>query len=100
MKIDALNWFLLLGNTIIAGINWYTALKNADMAEKNRESVQLALEEIRAGRAHGIVVTKLDRLSRSLEELIKIMSDVRAAQGAFVCIYRAVCKFKLQFPLL
>jgi site-specific DNA recombinase len=53
---------------------------------KNRESVQLALEEIRAGRAHGIVVTKLDRLSRSLEELIKIMSDVRAAQGAFVCI--------------
>jgi hypothetical protein len=43
MKIDALNWFLLLGNTIIAGINWYTALKNADMAEKNLESARQQL---------------------------------------------------------
>ena len=54
--------------------------KNAD-----REALNQMLKDVRAGKAgEAIVVYKLDRLGRSTQDLLRILSDLQAAGVAFV----------------
>lgn len=54
--------------------------------KEHRPYIADALAMIRAGLAAGIIVTKLDRLSRSLSELIEISHDIATAGGDLVVL--------------
>lgn len=50
-----------------------------------RDQVMEALELIRLGRASGVIVTRLDRLARDLEELLRIASELDKLNAVLVC---------------
>lgn len=54
--------------------------------KEHRASVEAALALVKSGRAGGILVTKLDRLGRSLEEVLRIVRELEAAGGQLVVI--------------
>lgn len=54
-------------------------------AKVERDSVLWALEEISAGRASGVIVTRLDRLARNLLELLKIVNRLNELGARLIC---------------
>jgi DNA invertase Pin-like site-specific DNA recombinase len=51
-----------------------------------RPNLELALEHIRAGRAGGLIVSKLDRLSRSLSDFAILMDTAEREGWNIVCL--------------
>lgn len=86
-RSQAVDWAARNGREIIIDER-YEATESGKV--RGRESVAAALVEIKAGRAAGIIVTKLDRLGRSLEELLRIDRELRDAGGCLVVIKQAV----------
>ncbi len=65
---------------IVGKMNAFESRKKA-----NRDTVKVALEEIRAGKANGIICTRLDRLAGNLLELLKIGQQLDEHRAVFVC---------------
>ena len=49
--------------------------------KEHRASVEAALALVKSGKAGGILVTKLDRLGRSLEEVLRIVRELESGAG-------------------
>src|SRR5215217_136345 len=54
--------------------------------DMNRPGVQAALETLRRGGANGLVVAKLDRLSRSLLDFAAVMQTAQRQSWALVAL--------------
>jgi len=74
------NWAFAMGHEIVTEL---TALESGK--HKRRPTVEEALALVQAGKANGIVVTKLDRLGRNLGELCRIVETLDELRAAFVC---------------
>lgn len=74
-------WALAGGHTIAY---WFTEAASAKTAE--RKELQNAIAHVMAGDAEGLVVTKVDRLSRSVIDFATLMDDFTKADKALVCI--------------
>ncbi len=63
-------------------------IEDAGYSAKNlkRPGVQLALETLQRGKASGLVVAKLDRLSRSMVDFAKIMETAQKQSWALVAL--------------
>jgi len=59
-------------------------------AKKFRKPVQDALAQIARHEARGIVVTKLDRLARSLPELVRIVSELKTHNAVLIVIESSI----------
>lgn len=74
-------WALANGHTISA---WYTEAASAK--DTKRPELQRALDEVLHGGVDGLVVTKVDRLSRSVIDFATLMDDFTKAEKALVCV--------------
>lgn len=73
------------GCEVVARMNAFESGKT-----KNRDTVAEALKLIREGKAGGIIVTKLDRLARSVDEFCKIGAALDELGAEFVCTDQAI----------
>ena len=55
-----------------------------------REGLQAILARIEAGESGGIVVAKLDRLSRSVADGLRVVDEIQRAGGEIVCTDQAI----------
>lgn len=65
-------------------------IEQASGKDMNRPELKHALALVMEGSADGLVVTKVDRLSRSVLDFASLMSDFQNADKALVCIGDAI----------
>lgn len=58
--------------------------------KEHRKSVELALEWVASGNASGIIVSKLDRLGRSLSELCRIIKTLNESKATLIIIDQSI----------
>lgn len=77
-------WSLANGVPLYEDPESYAAVESG--ALKNRESVERALDLVRLGEADGIIVSKLDRLGRSVSEIARIVQELQDAKARLVVV--------------
>lgn len=69
---------------------WELELRREDAASaasmKGRPVLAAALEDLRAGRADALAVSKLDRLSRSVADFARILEDAERQRWGVICL--------------
>lgn len=81
-------WSAMMNRDVIFDRERFYALESG--GKTHRSSVDLALAEVAAGRASGIVVLTVDRLGRSVEEICRIIRELIKHGGTLKGVHQPI----------